>query len=296
MAQFHICQIHPDSRIHVVAGYEEVIQTISWGLGQLGHPVSYAINNIRHDATNIIFAAHNVGLDFLRAMRKDTIIYNLEQMYGLYERELTEDNLIRFREVFDWAAANLTVWDYSQKNITAVKSANADANILHVPIAYAPILEKVKPAVKQDIDMLFIGMPHEYRLGIYQEICQRWFSSVFVCGLYDEARDGLIARSKLVMNISAGVDNSIFSVVRSSYFLANRKAIVADLFPNMYIEGDMRQAIRFVPREEIAFACNDLLNDEAGRRAMEERGYEIFRRRDIRAILMTALSSAIQRI
>jgi hypothetical protein len=295
MALFHLCQINPNSRIHVIAGYDEVAETVLWGLRNLGHAASYAVNRIRPEAINIILGAHNMGLDYLQTLGKNTIIYNLEQMHGLYGEALKEDNLIRIRELYDWAGANLTVWDYSQKNIDGLKSANPAANAYHVPIAYAPALERIKPADEQDIDILFIGMPHEYRLDIYRELCERWLSSIFVCGLYGESRDGLIARSKLVMNISAGVDNSVFSVVRSSYFLANRKAVVADLFLNMHIEADMREAVRFVHREQLAVTCAQLLGDETERKALEERGYEIFRRRDIRRILMTALSAAAAR-
>lgn len=292
MALYHICQVHPNSRIHVVSGYDEVTETVLWGLRALGHAASYAVNHFRPDAINIVFGAHNISLDLLKTLRPDTIIYNLEQMYGIYGAELTEDNLIRIREVYDWAAANRTIWDYSQKNIEAVKGANPDANILHVPIAYAPILERVKPAQEQDIDILFIGMPHQYRLEVYREICERWLKAIFVCGLYGESRDELIGRSKLVMNIGAGVDNGIFSIVRSSFFLANRKAVVADVTPNMHIEADIQGAIRFATREQIALACADLLANDEERKALELEGYEIFRRRDIRGFLLKALSAA----
>lgn len=295
MASFHVCQIIPDTMIHVMAGYDDVTASIVWGLRSLGHAASYAVNYIRPDATNIIFGAHNIQLDVVKTLRRDTIIYNLEQMYGLYKGPLGWEKLERFREMFDWSCENLTVFDYSRRNVEAVKAHNPDASIQYVPIGYAPILTRIDRPEEQDIDILFVGMPHEFRLSVFKDLCEKWFSSVFLCGMYGKQRDEMIGRSKLVMNISAGTPGSIFSIVRASYFLANSKAVVADLYADIDMEPDMPLAVKFAPPDQIAGVCAYLLENNDYRFEAESVGFEMFRRRDIREILTKALANVPDR-
>ncbi len=298
MRSFHVCQIFPQKAIHVVSGYDDVTATLVWGLRQMGYPTSYAVNYIHPDATNIVFGAHNLHLDVVKSLRPDTIIYNLEQMFGLYGHQgpLQWGNLDAFRAMFDWCCANLAVFDYSRRNVEAVKAHNPDASIQYVPIGYAPILSRIDKPEEQDIDILFIGMPHEFRISVFKELCEAWFSSVFLCGMYGPKRDELIGRSKLVMNISAGTAGSIFSIVRASYFLANQKAVVADLYPDIDLEPDMPLAVRFATPDQLVGACAYLLQNDDKRAEAEAIGFEMFRRRDIRVILTQALANVPDRM
>lgn len=290
MGNFHVCQIAPENQIHVLAGYDDVTAAVLWGLRSLGHAASYAVNRFRPDATNIVFGAHGVRLDVLKGLRSDTIIYNLEQMYGLYRGPLETERLRQLRAMFDWSCANLTVFDYSRRNVEAAKAHNPEASIQYVPVGYAPILSRIAKPEEQDIDILFIGMPHEFRLSVFKALCEKWFTSVFLCGMYGEKRDDMIARSKIVMNISAGTPGSIFSIVRASYFLANRKAVVADLYPDIDLEPDMPIAVKLTPPDQIAGVCADLLKDPDLRAETEAIGFEMFRRRDVCEILKKALA------
>lgn len=296
MGNYHVCQIVPEKTMHVIAGYDDVTTTIVWGLRSLGHAASYGINHVRPDATNIIFGAHNLQLDVLKSFRRDTIVYNLEQMYGLYQRPLGWKKLEQFRETFDWAAENLTIFDYSRRNVEAVLTHNPASSIQYVPIGYAPILTRIAKPEEQDIDILFIGMPHEFRLSVFKDLCEKWFSTVFLCGLYGEKRDEIIGRSKIVMNISAGTPNSIFSIVRASYFLANRKAVVADIYPEIDMEPDMPIAVKFAAPDQIAGVCSYILKNDDYRAEAEAIGFEMFQRRDIREILSKALAAVPSRM
>jgi hypothetical protein len=95
----------------------------------------------------------------------------------------------------------------------------------------------------------------------------------------------LISRSKLVLNLNLYSGKPIFEVVRVSYLLANAKAVVSDLYDDSAIEPDLRNAVEFAPVEQIIPACLRLVQDAAARRALEQRGREAIRRRDIRSIL-----------
>ena len=58
--KYHLAHIIPNPRMHGLNGYKDVIDTLQWGLDQLGHEVTYAINQISGEATNIIFGAQMI--------------------------------------------------------------------------------------------------------------------------------------------------------------------------------------------------------------------------------------------
>src|SRR6185437_15004850 len=58
MTHYHLMHcVPPDPRVHGLNGYKEVIETVAWGLEQLGHKTTYALNHSAQDATNIVFGA-----------------------------------------------------------------------------------------------------------------------------------------------------------------------------------------------------------------------------------------------
>jgi hypothetical protein len=111
---------------------------------------------------------------------------------------------------------------------------------------------------------------------------------VFACGLYGRARDDLIARSKLVLNVNKR-RSRIFEVVRVSYLLANGKAVVADRDADTAVEPDFESAVAFCAPEDIVAECERLLDDDAARRDLEARGRAAIRRRPVTGYLRPAL-------
>src|SRR5271169_2370784 len=73
--------------------------------GQLGHEVTYAINQISGEATNIVFGAQMIPAATLRLLPADTIVYQLEQL-----RDNTKPDYL-------YALRTFNVWDYSKSNI-----------------------------------------------------------------------------------------------------------------------------------------------------------------------------------
>jgi hypothetical protein len=106
-----------------------------------------------------------------------------------------------------------------------------------------------------------------------------------VCGLYGKARDELIARSKLVVNIHLYEPSKVFEIVRVSYLLANRKAVVADIDGDTYIDDDMRTAIKVTTAPQLVNDCVKLAADDVARTALEEAGFAAMEKRDIRKAL-----------
>jgi len=266
--------------MHGLNGYKEVIETMTWGLEQLGHQVSYAVNSHSNDSINIVYGAQVAPLDALKALPDNSICYNLEQLRGL-----TPENV---KPQIKYCVSRFRMWDYSPSNVDAWRSlGQTDVSI--VPIGYAPILTRIPEAKTQDIDVLLYGMSGVRRLQVVHDLSQLGITVVFVSGLYGAARDDLIARSRIVLNINLYQWAKIFEVVRVSYLLANRKAVVADIEPDTYVDEDIKGGIRFAPLKEIAANCSILIGDKAKRIALEEAGFEAISKRDIRKFLEVVL-------
>jgi len=280
--KFHIVHVIPDPRLHGLRGYREVSDTLQWGLAALGHEVSVAENAFASDRTNIVFGFQMLSEAQIEAVPTDTIVYNFEQLAGVSASAL--------KPAYRVAARRLRIWDYSEHNLSAWEALQPAQRVAHVPVGWAPILERIPRDVVQDIDVLFYGVPGQRRLALYSQVCKTGASAVFACGLYGPARDSVIGRAKVVLNIDLNDSRRIFEVVRVSYLLANAKAVVATLQPHTLIEPDLRDAVAFAPAESIAATCVELLANEPARRQLEARGEQAIRARDIRGILNRALA------
>jgi hypothetical protein len=280
--KFHIVHLIPQPTMHGLKGYREVIETVQWGLLALGHEASVETNKIEPPATNIVLGFQMLPEAALDQLPPDTIVYNFEQLYGLDSFQL--------KPAFRAAAQRFQVWEYSERNLPVWKTLGAVRPVLHVPVGWAPILVRIPPSEIMDIDVLFYGLTSPERLTIFHDISMAGIRFVFACGLYGGSRDHLIARSKLILNLSL-YKSRIFEVVRASYLFANAKAVVSEFHPDMFVEPDLRDAAIFTAPNKIAATCRMLLDNEAARINLEKRGEELFRRRDVRQILRTALDA-----
>ena len=138
--------------------------------------------------------------------------------------------------------------------------------------------------------MLIYGLPGTDRLNAFHHISLSGLTAVFVCGLYGKARDDLIGRSKVIINVNLYEQCKIFEIVRVSYLLANRKAVVADMDADTYIEEDMRSAIKTTSPPQLVDDCVKLAVDDRARAALEEAGFAAIERRDVRKVLERVLA------
>lgn len=283
VSRYHLMHCLPSRRLHGLNGYKEVIETVGWGLEQLGHQVTSAVNATASDAVNIIFGAQVLPIATLKQFPPDTIIYNFEQM-----RNVAAD-LIREETKYYARAPHLRLWDYSGANVPCWHDLGR-RQVKVVPVGYAPILTRIPKAPQQDIDVLIYGTSGERRLQVFHALSQLGVSTLFVSGLYGPARDDLISRSKIVLNINLYRETRIFEIVRVSYLLANKKAVVADLDVNTSVDDDIRPVVKFAGSlKELIDTCLQLLSDDRERTELEERGLSSISRRDIKAILQNAL-------
>jgi hypothetical protein len=284
VGSFHIVHIMPTSKLHILNGYNDVIKTVYWGLRGNGHEVSYATNHHRNDATNIVFGANMAHISLVDAWPADTIIYNLEQISPVLDNPHMRSSYHRLSERF-------TIWDYSEENIKSWRIINENCAPKYVPIGYAKVIDTIPKPEIQDIDILIYGGPSANRLNVFNDLCSRGVTALFCFGLYDKARDDLIARSKLVLNVSH--DHArIFSIVRVSHLLANRKAVIADLNPDLSVEPDMFNAVQFAPLDRFVETCLHYLRDDNARIRLESQAHRVITQRNIHTILAGAMKNS----
>ncbi len=286
MPLFNIVHVTGDG-IRGTEAYRDVIESVLWGLRELGHEAIYSPNRCRQDATNIVFGGH-LSPELLMASPAGTIYYNLEQISGHphYDRDRPKDTVALI-------AAKFRIWDYTGANLATWLNLNPAHPVKIVPVSYAPILTRIDNAATQDIDVLIYGAVGEQRLAVFASLghlVNGGVAAVFASGLYGTARDGLIARAKIVLNVNNIPRAKIFEIVRVSFLLANTKAVVSDVYPDSHIEEDIAAGVLFVPPDRIAAACRDLLGDDARRLDLARHGFACFSRRDIRPFLAAALA------
>ena len=287
MTHFHIAHLVPTERHHGLYGYLEVIQTLTWGLSNLGHTVSYGKNKFAVDSRNILFGHQIAEENILSMMPRGSIVYNLEQYSRLAKDGIENDP----RFSFAYTVKNFEIWDYSEDNIALWNKLGPAFPVSKVPIGYAPTLTRIPKADDQDIDVLIYGSPSDNRVEIFRRLCSQGLRVVFLYGFYGDARDAMIARAKIVLNI--GQYDRTFEIVRVSYLMANRKAVVADLYDNITIESDIANGVMFTNFDLVVPACLHLLENDDARIQLENRGFDVISKRDITDILRSALGGEL---
>ncbi len=270
--------VRPPGYAHADA-FVEVAETLEAGLRALGIPVARVENEVAPGAFNILLGWHLLAEEAAAALPEGTVLYNLEQM-DERNRELRE-RIVRL-------GRRHTVWDYSPRNAEILREAGLAQEPGMLPIGYAPLLTRIPEAPREDIDVLFYGSINPRRLQILQDLQTAGLKVHQAFGVYGSERDALIARAKVVLNLHY-YDSSIFELVRVSYLLANRKAVVAECHTATEVEAFLREGLFLAPYEGLVQACLDAIADEPARRAVAQRGYERMADRSITPLLRPLL-------
>jgi hypothetical protein len=283
-SKFNIAHLVPHagnrSLMHGLYGYREVIETMRWGLSDLGYEVTVTENSFRGGCVNIVLGAQMLADADLQRLPPESVIYNFEQ--------IGEMRIDALKPEIRTVANRFRIWEYSEANLATWQMIGTGRDVVEVPVGWAPVLNRIAASDPQDIDVLLYGTPAPLRLDIFNELSHVGMTCVFVCGIYGNARDELIARAKIVLNINHR-QSRIFEIVRVSYLLANAKAVVADRQPGAYIEPLLEGAVAFCAPDRVLAQCEALLDDESARRELEARGRAAIEQRPISPILAAAL-------
>jgi hypothetical protein len=272
--RFHITIMRP-AGWYWAHCFDEVAETLVYGLRALGYEVSYKANGTVRGVQNIVLGAHLC--DGAIQLPEGTILYNLEQIGG-------------GAPIPPELAARFPVWDFSERNLAHWKAHGIDA--VHVPIGYVPQLSRFHPLQTQDIDVLFYGSPSTRRDVVIGRLKEYAAYNVVSYQGFSRARDEFIARAKVVLNMHFYDKPHLFEWVRVSYLLANRKAVVSETS-----EDDppaLAGGLRIVPYAELVNACRALVADRVTRYQLEQAGFEAFRKLPETAILRRALAGNSQ--
>lgn len=276
--KYNIVNIIPGERMHWLHAYDEVIETIIWGLREFGHEVTHGINKFEMNSINILFGHRFLSVDSLRELPRNTIIYNLEQIKGLSREDILRN------ESNAYCIENFRIWEYSSFQRDIWESLNPKYPPTVVRIGYAPILTRI-PKREYAIDVLLYGETTNDRLRIYHLLSRAGIRCVYLCGIFGALRDDLISQSKIILNINKYTTTKIFEIVRVSYLFANRKCVLSDNSTAHAVEEDVQNAVYFMKGDTIIEECVRMLDCDDERVLLEERGYEAIIRRDISEIL-----------
>ena len=268
--------------------FRECMLFCFYGIRSLGYQTTWFDSKLDPEAINIVFGSSTTDWRTLSAQAPKIIIYNMEQV----SPEVPWFNLSYFHQLM-----NTHVWDYNQRNIDALKAAGVP-NIQLVPLGYCPELSEIADPnlptttpIEQDIDVLFYGSISPRRKRTLDGIRARGLNvmSTENCQMLGSERTALIARAKVVLNVHYYETVGIFEIVRVSYLLANRKAVVSELSPHTDIDPDIKEAIVSGTLEELPELCWQLVHDHDRRAEVERRGFDIFSQRKVNDILKPAV-------
>ena len=276
--RFAVAVVSPPSHPNLGGGFREVAEAVHHALLALGHD-SVLTNRLDLDERRTIVLGANLLVQYALEPPKNPIFYNLEQ--------LGDDSpwmaMPEFIELF----RRYPNWDYSQANIERLAALGLPRPT-YVPIGYVPELTRIAPA-PEDIDVLFYGMLSARRYAVLRDLRDRGLRVKWLFGVLGESRDAWIARSKIVLNMHYW-EAKIFEIVRVSYLLANKRAVVSERGVDPTLARDLQSGIAFADYDELVDRCVELLGDERARRELAERGYQAFSAREQAAIVHRALA------
>lgn len=264
------------------AGYQhslallEAAESMVFALRSLGLQATMGPPSQAADAL-LLFGAHLLSPGV--ALPAGTVIFNLEQLTDWSKQP-------EAKPYFD-LMARFPVWDYSQANVDVLRAAGHQ-RVSHVPLGYVPELARVRAVPKQDIDVLFYGSRNERRNHVLAQLQARGLKVQALFGVYGEQRDQYIGRAKVVLNTHF-YESGTFETARVSYLLTNRKAVVCEHSMMNPDDEALRDGMAYVPYDGLVQACEDLVKDEAERKRLELRGFELFSARPQTAILAELL-------
>ena len=263
------------------SGLNDVREPLLYALRTLGHTAELVDSGIARHARNIVFGLHDMPKLDQNLFPPDTIIYNLEQ--------ITAGSRALEPHYLD-ALQRFTVWEYSARNLERLRDLIKAPRCVHVPLGYMPQMRRINPDYPKDIDVLLYGFPNTRRMLVMDELKRRRINALIACGVYGEQRDGLIARSRLQLNVHF-YKPGILEVVRLSYLLANALPVVSELNPDTEMISGFEHTCFFTAYDDLADVVENALGNAAACRKQAEKGHALFKAMPYTDIVECALDA-----
>ena len=110
-----------------------------------------------------------------------------------------------------------------------------------------------------------------------------------VFGVYGAARDALIARAKVVLNVHF-YEAKVLEMVRVSYLLANRCCVLSEVSSDREEDDALAAGVAFAAYDDLVARAQELVADPALRACFGQRGLALMRERPATDYLRAALS------
>lgn len=277
MSAFAVTILTPPDYVHS-AVFNEVADSIHHGLLALGH------DSIRTTQVNIPNRQHIIlGCNMRHwgnmPLADNAILYNLEQ--------IDPDSPWCDPKIFEYYR-RYTLWDYSIQNVEALNKLDIQvAKIL--PIGYVPALTRLDPTSPKDIDVLFIGSMNERRESVIRRMGDLGLNTAVGVAVYGEHRDKALARAKIILNVHH-YEAKVLEMVRISYLLANRCTVLSEHSSNPDEDSEISDGVAFAHYDDLPQMALELIQNDARREELSQRGFELIRQRPIEKYLAAALA------
>src|ERR1700730_16374033 len=227
----------------------------------------------------IVLGANFFSASALCALPYNSVIFNIENSDANF---ITSDYISLLRKYH--------VWDYNRSNAEAL-SQKISRPVHHLRMFYVESLSRIPDVAEQDIDVLFFGSFNARRETVLDALRARGLIVTAVFGVFGAQLDGLIARSKVVLNLHF-YENGRLEMIRLFDLLANRRTIVTELNPSEVMDGDLADAFVAVPYEQLVEATEALVHDAKRRRQVAIAGLTAFSRRRASTLLRQGIASS----
>lgn len=225
-------------------------------------------NKIYDDRLNIVVGAvHHCEYYLNMKMPPDTIIVNLEQLY---------DDCKWIQEPYFELLSKYRVLDYSSHNVKwLAERYDIKADLLQR--LYCKRFETVVHLSEdqKDIDVLFLGALTPERLAIKTALQQQpeIKNVIFKEGVWNDERDKLIARSKIVLNIHC-YPIKVFESSRVGFLLSNQVFVISETSIDDQDYSELDEGIVRVDRSELVDTVIKYLNNLTERQKIAQLGYQ----------------------
>ena len=244
----------------------------------VGHPSAW------NGRLPIVLGPQLLTPDVSSMLPPGSILYNMEQV---------DRNSVWMSGAYVALLRRHPVLDYSHRNAALLRDAGVARPVV-LPVGYDASLERIAIEANQDIDVLFYGSLNDRRSSVLDTLISRGIKVVHAFDCYGEARDALIARAKIVLNVHY-YESAIFESVRVSLLLANRVCVVTEGDPEDPDIADLKDGMEVCRHADLADRCAALLSDTARRTALAEGGYALFVGRSQSALLRQVVDEACAR-
>lgn len=216
MAKYAVVVLTNNRTPHVHC-FSEIADALAAVLRDLGHDayVQFGMPPSSYEARSIIFGAHHAryyGVD----LPHDSIIYQMEPIGSAYFT----------REVVG-QLNNHEIWEYSKSNALRYEEVGLRKPKI-VPLGAHPALKRFTRVPDPDIDVIHFGALSPRRQSIIMKLLEQGLHVRQVSCAYGQARDKLLARSKLVLNIHYYNTAAVFESTRVLYCAANGVPVLSE--------------------------------------------------------------------